>query len=164
MRGVRFAWRSFPNGLYQKKAKKLTWQSACWAKSAKSLFFCSGPPRGPGGPGIARARRDLSNADCIFQITSVCRSRYGAGAAGRGAGAGGFVRGLGSLRLCVVSRVQAIETTLPTGVWDQQRSRCEARRCEARRCEARRCEVRCLGPLLLCVRRIESTLGTVVLD
>ena len=24
-----------------------------------------------------------------------------------------------------------IETTLPTGVWDQQRSRCETRRCEA---------------------------------
>ena len=39
-----------------------------------------------------------------------------------------------------------IETTLPIGVWDQQRSRCEARRCEARRCK-----VRCLGPLLLCV-------------
>ena len=44
-----------------------------------------------------------------------------------------------------------IETTLPIGVWDQQRSRCEARRCETRRCEARRCEVGCLGPLLLCV-------------
>ena len=47
------------------------------------------------------------------------------------------------VRVCLC---RSIETTLPTGVWDQQRSRCEARRCEARRCE-----VRCLGSLLLCV-------------
>ena len=74
-----------------------------------------------------------------------------------------------------------IETTLPTGVWDQQRSRCEARRCEARRCEARRCEARgrtavpapggsygvwdhspCVW-FCLC-RPIETTLPTVVWD
>ena len=102
-------------------------------------------------PGAREGRGSLELVE-IFQMrpiakrfTPVCRSRYGAGAAGRGAGAGGSVRVSGTHPLCAVLLVQANRTTRPIGVWDQQWSRCEARRCEAGRCEARRCKVRVRG-------------------
>ncbi len=72
------------------------------AKSPISGSSCSVLP-------LAREGRGSLEGVEIFQMrfiakgfAPVCRSRYGAGAVGRGAGAGGFVRVLVPLRLCVV--------------------------------------------------------------
>ena len=106
------------------------------------------------------------------RFTPVCRSRCGT--RGRSAApAPGGSYGLWDHSPCVWFLVCGpIETTLPTGLWDQQRrarSECECEcelvcececECEcgcacycegARRCEARRCEVRAMGPRRLCV-------------
>ena len=77
------------------------------AKLAKLLFSCSAPPRGPGGPGIARARRDLPNEHSSRQIHAGLSKSMWHPRAERGPGAGRFVRVLGSLPLCVLLLVQA---------------------------------------------------------
>ena len=56
-------------------------------------------------PGPGRTKDQMRIAPRRF--TPVCRSRCGAGGAGRGPGAGRFRRGLGSLPLCVALLVQA---------------------------------------------------------
>ena len=110
VRGVRFAWRSFPNGLYQKKAKIDLGVSSLG--KIGEVGICRDHPV-PVLPGAREGRGSLELVE-IFQMsmvpgrfTPVCRSRYGAGAAGRGAGAGRFVRAMGPLPLCVVLLVQA---------------------------------------------------------
>ena len=65
------------------------------------------------------------------RFTPVCRSRCGARGADRGPGAGRFVRCLDQSPCVWFCLCRRIEKTIPTVVWDQQRSRCEARRREA---------------------------------
>ena len=68
------------------------------------VLVCVTPPQCSGGQGIARARRDLSNAVGSAQIhAGLSKSMW----RGRGPGAGRFVRDLGPLPLCVALLVQA---------------------------------------------------------
>ena len=145
---------------------QLTWQN--WRSSCFPV-----PPL----PGAREGRGSLELVE-IFQMsivpgrfTPVCRSRCGTRGRSAAPASGGSYGGWDHspcVRFCLC---RPTETTLPLGVWDQQRrvlSECEcecglvrecgcacycecARRCEARRCEARRCEVRAMGPRRLCV-------------
>ena len=107
VRGVRFACEAPRTGWNGTKGQETTSDPADLAKSAKCWVSCSAPPRGPGGPGIARARRDLSNALYSPQIHAGLSKSMWHPRAERGPGAGRFVRALGPFPLCVVSGVRA---------------------------------------------------------
>ena len=106
--------RSTPKGL--KQEQRPTLRPSWTARSVNPGPSCSAHPRSLGGPGVARARRDLSNAHCMQQIHAGWSKSMGRGWGGSRQVRNGVPCVFGMAAFTCVACVRVLRRS--TSLWD----------------------------------------------